>query len=434
MNVAIVGFATEGRISYQYFASRGHRITICDQNPAITLPSGVAAQLGDDYLENLHVFDLVVRSAGIPPQQIIARNPGIGPKVTTAVNEFLAACPTPNTIGVTGTKGKGTTSTLITKMLQAAGKRVFLGGNIGNSPLEFIDQITPDDWVVLELSSFQLSDIRHSPHIGVCLMVVPEHLNWHVNMADYIAAKSNMFQHQTARDTAIYYANNNQSKSIAGTSPGIKIPYFSRPGACVAEGAIQIENQEICKITDIKLLGEHNWQNICAAVTAVWQVTQDATAISHAIKDFEGLPHRLELVRSVNGISYYNDSFSSGLHATEAALQAIPGPKLLIVGGYDRMLPLEHFPIFLAAHPELQLDTMLLIGACQQRLAETLSRAGITNYVCSNAQDIAGVIKDANNLAHPGQSIVFSPGFASFDMFKNFEDRGDLYKQAVQSL
>ena len=179
MNIAIVGYATEGRVSAEYFARRGHSVTICDQSTDVEIPDGLASQLGDGYLHGLDQFDLIVRSAGIHPDVILERNPGVKPKITTAINEFLANSPTRNIIGITGTKGKGTTSTLTHKILESCGRKAWLGGNIGRSPLEFIDEMQPDDWVVLELSSFQLYDVHHSPHIAACLMVVPEHLDWH---------------------------------------------------------------------------------------------------------------------------------------------------------------------------------------------------------------------------------------------------------------
>jgi len=172
MTIAIVGFATEGVVSAGYFAGKGHEVTVCDRNSDLDIPSQYNTQLGEGYLDKLDRFDVIVRSAGISPRVILEQNPTVEPKITTAVNEFLAHCPTKNTIGITGTKGKGTTSTLTAKILEAAGKTVWLGGNIGRSPLEFIGDIQPDDWVVLELSSFQLSDIAHAPHIATCLMVV----------------------------------------------------------------------------------------------------------------------------------------------------------------------------------------------------------------------------------------------------------------------
>lgn len=434
MKIAIIGYATEGRINYEYFTRLGHEVTICNRSADRPLPQGANTQVGEGYLDNLDRFDLIVRSAGVHPDIILGPNPSVKPKITTAINEFLKVCPTKNTIGITGTKGKGTTSTLVAKILEAAGKQVFLGGNIGRSPLEFLHELTPESWVVLELSSFQLKDVQSSPHISACLMVVPEHLNWHHDMDDYILSKGHIFEYQKPNDTAIYYANNDISKRIAAYSPGLKIPYYAEPGARVeATGNISLTGQIICNVKDLQLIGKHNWQNVCAAITIAWQVVPSVAVIRDVVTAFTGLPHRLELVREINGIKYYNDSFASGLLATEAAIAAIPGQKIVIVGGYDRMLDLDHFPHFLSENPS-DIRQLLLIGASQDRLATALDSRGITNYVKSGATDMPGVVGDANKLAKSGDSIVLSPGFASFDMFKNFEDRGTKFKETVMAL
>lgn len=434
MKIAIVGYDTEGRASYDYFAAQEHELAICDQNPAVQVPDGVEAVLGDGYLDNLGRFDLVVRTAGLPPRLILEKNPGIDNKVTTLVNEFLRVCPTKNVIGVTGTKGKGTTSTLITKMLEAGGKQVHLGGNIGMPPLSFLPELTPDSWVVLELSSFQLIDLRYSPHLAVCLMVVPEHLNWHTDMPEYLAAKSRLFMYQTPDDIGIYYAGNELSKQIASAGSGQKLPYYEPPGAAVDNGAISISGQAICRTDELKLLGRHNWQNACAAVTAAWQVTQNAEVIRSVLTTFGGLPHRIELVREVAGVCYYNDSYASGLHATEAAILAVPGKKVMILGGYERMIPIDFFGKFAVEHAS-EFRELLLIGVSAERLAGVLDKANFSNYIVDKqAQTMSQIVAKATSLAETGDAIVLSPGFASFDMFKNFEDRGLQYKAAVENL
>jgi UDP-N-acetylmuramoylalanine--D-glutamate ligase len=390
MKIAVVGYATDGAVSAAYFARHGHEVTVCDQNELLEVPGEYTSQLGGSYLRDMAQFDLIVRSSGIAPSIILADNPGVEAKITTSVNEFLRVCPTQNTIGITGTKGKGTTSTLTTRMLEAAGKKVWLGGNIGNSPLEFIDEIQPEDWVVLELSSFQLADITRSPHIAACLMVVPEHLDWHGDIADYTGAKAHLFAQQTGEDVAIYFASGSMSREIASHGSGQKIPYFTTPGAVVdRSNTIVIDGEKIGKIWETKLLGKHNWQNICAATTIAWQALRPSTpgevdsvknTIRDAIAGFSGLPHRIEFVREVNSKRYYNDSFATGLHATMAALDAVPGKKVAILGGYDRMLPLEYFGDFAQSRKD-EFRTLLLIGASGPRLAEVLTKAGFTNFV-----------------------------------------------------
>ncbi len=434
MKIAILGYDTEGRVSYDYFAAQGHELTICDRNPDLAVPEGVPSVLGDGYLDGLDRFDVVVRTAGLPPQLILDRNPGLEDKITTHVNEFLKVCPTANIIGVTGTKGKGTTSTLIAKLLEAAGRDVRLGGNIGLPPLTFLEDLTPDSWVVLELSSFQLADLKFSPHIAICLMVVPEHLNWHDGLDDYTEAKSQLFKHQTSEDIAIYYADNEASRRIAAASPGRQLPYCAPPGAVAADGVISIDGQVICKTDELKLPGRHNRQNVCAAVTAVWQASQDVKAMRSVLTSFEGLEHRIELVREVDGVRFYNDSFAAGLHATKAAAEAVTGKKVMVLGGYDRMLDIDHFGLYAVEHAA-EFRKLLLIGASARRLAGSLDKAGFTNYILdTEAKTMPDIVAAARRLAREGDAVVLSPGFASFDMFKNFEDRGRQFKEAVLGL
>ncbi len=246
MNIAVIGYGVEGQSCYEYFSSRGHNVTICDKSTEIIVPDGAESQLGDNYLSNLDRFDLIIRSAGINRSVILEQNPNVGPKISTAINQFMQHAPTQNIIGITGTKGKGTTSTLITRIIESSGNKAWLGGNIGNSPLDFIDEVEQDDWVVLELSSFQLSDIQYSPHIAVCLMVVPEHLDWHEDLGDYTHAKSNLFKYQEEDDVAIYYVDNATSSQIAHSSRGRLIPYMASPGAIVKKnGDIEIAFTQI---------------------------------------------------------------------------------------------------------------------------------------------------------------------------------------------
>lgn len=432
MKIAILGFDIEGKASYEYYTRLGHTVTVHDQNESVQVPTGAACVLGDSYLDNLGAYDLLIRTPGLHPDKILAKNPSVGDKIWSGTNEFFKVCPTKNIIGVTGTKGKGTTCTLITKMLETAGKTVHLGGNIGTPALALLDSIQPDDWVVLELSSFQLQDLRHSPHIAVCLLVVPEHLDIHGNMDSYIAAKKQLFEHQSTDDVAIYFAKSKLSHTIASTSPGSLVPYYKSPGAHVSADKVMIENQEICKTSDIALLGEHNWQNVCAAVAAAWQVTQNTDAIRTAITNFTGLPHRLELVREVGGVRYYNDSFSTGLHATEAAINAVPGPLVAIVGGFERHLPLESFASFAASASNVR--QFLVIGQSGKRLMNAFVNAGVKNATESQAKTMNEVLEDARHIAKQGDAILLSPGFASFDMFKNFEERGDHFRTIVNDL
>ncbi len=442
MKVAILGFAGQGQSAYHYWNTPENDITICDSDANTPVPDGVDSQLGDDYLSGLNKFDLLIRTPALHPRQIQAANPdspGILDKVWTNTNEFLKACPTRNVIGVTGTKGKGTTSTLVTHILDAAGFRVHLGGNIGIPPLDMLaNAIQPDDWVVLELANFQLIDLKSSPHIAACLMIEPEHLNWHADVDEYVEAKRQLFAHQAENDIAIYYAENNYSKAVAGSSRGLTIPYMTAPGAYVADTAngeehIMIDGHKICNAKDIQLLGRHNWQNVCAAITTAWNITQDVEAIRKAVVSFRGLPHRLEKVREVDGVTYYNDSFSAAPGATIAAIEAIKGSKVLIVGGVDKNLDLNELARSILIHKE-DIHRVLVIGEVGYKIEKALQSHGFDNYDILKNVTMPEIVDHARQIARNGDSVVLSPGTSSFDMFKNFEDRGTKFKNAVNAL
>lgn len=429
--IAIVGYATEGKVSLEYFSSRGHEVTVCDRNENIKVPNGFASQLGDGYLNNLDNFDLIVRSAGIQPSVIIEANPSVGDKITTAVNEFLANCPTHNTIGITGTKGKGTTSTLVAKMLEAAGKKVWLGGNIGNSPLEFIDKIQPDDWVVLELSSFQLIDIKHSPHIAACLMIAPEHLNWHLDYEEYIAAKQQLFMWQKSNDLAIYYAGNEDSLSVADASEGKLIPYYSEPGALVINGQIEIFGKTICNTSELQLLGGHNWQNACAATTIAWESgIQNIEVLRSVLTSFSGLEHRLELVAEIDGAKYFDDSFGTTPETAIVALQAFSNPKVVVLGGSSKGASFEDLAI---AVKNANVRHVVLIGDEAERIKESLEKIAYRNYTLG-AQTMPEIVEVMRSHSQPGDVALLSTGCASFGLFKDYKDRGNQFKKAVLSL
>lgn len=431
MNVAVVGYGVEGQASTEYFVERGDSVTVCDQNTELTLPMGVTGQLGDSYLEDLNRFDLVVRTAGMHPNIILDKNPEVAGKLTTQLNEFLSACPTKNVIGITGTKGKGTTSTLTYKMLGAAGKQVYLGGNIGIPLFSFLKELTPESWVVLELSSFQLIDVRRSPHIAVCLMVVPEHLNWHADMAEYVGAKSQLFAHQTAEDIAIYFAENDLSRQIASTGIGQKLPYFTPPGASVVDGVIQIDGQAICKTDELKLLGKHNWQNACAAVTTVWQTcVRDVTALRSVLTTFTGLEHRLELVRELDGVKYYDDSFGTTPETALVALEAFEQPKVLILGGSDKG---ASYDALAKAVTENNVRTVLLIGEQAGRIQAALEAVNYTVFMSGGAT-MNEIVANARTAAQPNDVVLLSTGCASFDMFTDYKDRGNQFKTCVNKL
>jgi len=432
MNIAILGFGSQGQSAYEYWSSDGHVMTICDQNEQLQVPSGADTQLGPEYLTDLDRFDLIIRSPSIHPREIVTANtPGTLSKITSVTNEFLRICPTSKVIGVTGTKGKGTTSSLVAKILEAAGERVHLGGNIGIPPLELLkNDITENDWVVLELANFQTIDLQYSPMVAVCLMVVPEHLNWHTDLAEYYQAKSQLFVNQTAENVAIYYAPNSNSRSIASHSAGQKIPYYEAPGAHVENDIITINGQPICHTQEIKLLGAHNWQNVCAAITAVWGITQNVEAIRSVLTTFGGLEHRLEFVRELHKIRYYDDSFGTTPETAIVAIEAFHQPKVVILGGSDKGASYDDLANVVAGS---NVRCVVLIGETAEAIKIDLLAEGYTNIVMGG-DNMNEIVKVAKHHAKHGDIVLLSTGCASFGLFKNYEDRAEQFITAVKAL
>ncbi len=432
MKIALLGYGSQGQAAYEYWNHDGNELTVCDMSEKTELPQGSKSQLGEDYLKNLDTFDLLVRTPALHPKDIVAANsPAILEKVTTVTDEFIKVCPSRNIIGVTGTKGKGTTSTLIAKILEAAGKKVHLGGNIGTPPLEMLKAgIQPDDWVVLELANFQLIDLKHSPHIGVVLMVEPEHMDWHADMDEYISAKQQMFKFQSTNDIAVYYSQNPNSQHIASVTAGHKIPYMKYPGADVIENIVTVDGQAICDVNEIKLLGKHNWQNVCAAVTAVWQITQNTEALRSVLTSFKGLEHRLEFVRELEAVKYYDDSFGTTPETAIVAIEAFEEPKVVILGGSDKGATYEKLA---QAVVDNNVRFVVTIGVTGPAIAAALRKADYKN-ILEGGNTMQAIVDMARKKAWSGDIVLLSTGCASFDLFKNYKDRGEQFKQVVQSL
>ena len=431
MKIAIIGYGLQGASSYKYWRD-GNSITICDQNEIKDPPRDVELLIGEDHLKNLNDFDLIVRSPSVHPRDIFSANgEQIKDKITTNTNEFFKVCPSKNIIGVTGTKGKGTTSSLITKMLEAGGKKVHLGGNIGTPPLEMLEAgINESDYVVLELANFQLIDLKYSPHIAVCLMVVPEHQDWHEGMEEYVTAKKQLFIHQTPSDIAIYYSDNEISKDIASSGEGVKIPYFENPGANINNELVVIDGRTICRTDEVKLLGRHNLQNICAAVTATWQIDQNTEAIKQVTTSFTGLDHRLELVRELNGVKYYDDSFATTPESAIVAIEAFKDPKVIILGGSDKGAEYIKLANTVAGG---NVKHAVLIGDTAKSIEQALKNEGFSDY-SFGSKDINEIVELCKEKSSPGDVVLLSTGCASFGIFKDYKDRGEKFKKAVQEL
>jgi UDP-N-acetylmuramoylalanine--D-glutamate ligase len=442
MKVAILGYDVDGTSSTGYFHKQGAEITICDQKTDLLLPDYATPKLGPDYLKDLNQFDVLVRTPGLHPSEIAKANPDspdIMNKVATSINLFFEHCPAP-IIAVTGTKGKGTTCTLIHKMLEAAGKKSFVGGNIGLVPLDFLDEVTPDAYVVLELSNFQMIDFKYSPKIGVCLMLAAEHQDWHNNVGEYFSAKENLFARQTGTDRLIYNANNTMTKRAIEASKATKTPYFVPPegetpevkdGAFVEDDTIYMQEEPVCEINDVALLGRFNLENVCAAIATVWPIIgSNKDAIVKVLKEFTGMEYRLEFVREVDGVKYYNDSFATTPEATIAAIRSFKQPKVVILGGHDKGIP-----FFDLAEEVVKSDVRqaIIIGDTGAKIIELLTQRGFEK-ITLGGDTMPQIVKAAKNAAQPGDVVLLSTACASFGLFKNYKDRGDQFKSVVNSL
>lgn len=431
MKVAVAGYGIEGRANYIYWSNLGDEVTILDQKrQASDLPEGARSILGEDAFDNLESFDMVVRTASLSPNRLSTAK-----KIWSATNEFFDRCPAP-IIGVTGTKGKGTTSSLIAMILREAGKTVYLVGNIGVAALEMLPSIQPDDIVVFEMSSFQLWDLKKSPHTCAVLMIEPDHMDIHSEMSEYIEAKMGIRKHQVVGDICFYHPTNKYSKMVAESSDVSKPRRYGIPedGACyVKENTFFIQDDPICSVDTLQLVGVHNIENACAAISVAWEYTRNTDAIEAGLQKFKGLPHRTKLVREVEGVKYYDDNYSSAPGATIAAMKSFVEPEILIMGGYDKHISFEELANTVAGQPNIK--RIILIGQTRQKIAEALDAVGKNDiYELSSETSLGPIVKRAHEVAESGDVVVMSPACASFDMFKNFSDRGDQFIRIVEGL
>lgn len=442
--VAIIGYGIEGKQSAKYFRDNGNLVTICDANEDLDIPSYYEKNLGKGHLNNLEKFDVIVRTAGIHPAKILQANPQhpeILKRITTSLNEFLAVCPSHNIIGITGTKGKGTTCTLVKLMLDAAGVPNHLGGNIGKAPLTMLKSIKPNDWVILELSSFQLIDIKHHIPLAVCLVIYPEHLNWHADMAEYLAAKANLFKHQLSSDTSIYDANSEQSRLIASAGPAKKLMYDvpkignepdKTKSAYVRGNNIYHNETLVMALSDVALPGRYNLANICAAISIVWPIINgDTPSIVEVVSTFKGLAHHMEYVTEIDGVKYINDSYSTMPDATIAAIETVIEPKVLILGGYDKKLPFDNM---IKAISKSRIRQVLLIGSLAKELQKMLNDSGMSKTTLVD-NDMESIILACKKFAQPGDTVLLSPGCAAKGdgYFIDNVDRGNQFKRILST-
>jgi UDP-N-acetylmuramoylalanine--D-glutamate ligase len=448
MKIAIIGFGIDAGQSALTFLKREPQYKkaefwVLDKKVDAKIPNGVLAQLGDRYLDDLGRFDLIVRSPGVryhAPEIQAAIKAGV--TVTSATKIFFENCPTKNIIGVTGTKGKGTTSTLIYKILKNAGKKVFLAGNIGVPVLSLLPKLNKNSWVVLEMSSFQLMDLTESPRVAVTLMVTSEHLDWHGSVEEYRDAKANIVRFQKKDHFAILAADYPASAGYAKFTKA-KIFFFSRrfsgikKGTFVRDGVFWFSDgkkmEKICATSDLQIPGEHNWENVGATITVARLLKISKAVIAKTVREFKGLEHRLEFVVEKKGVRYYNDSYATTPETTIAAIRAFPNqPKILILGGSSKQSDFRELGKVISKSKSIK--AIIGIGVEWPRIkaeirreARGARREGIKIFEdCKNMKEIMGAVK---KVAAPGDVVLLSPACASFGMFKNYSDRGKQFKE-----
>jgi UDP-N-acetylmuramoylalanine--D-glutamate ligase len=426
MKIAIAGFAREGRSSLAYLRKhpryRKAEFWVLDRDPGLAVPRGVKARLGPDYLRDLNDFDVVVRTPGIPwnlPELKKARRAGV--KFTSLIKLFFEACPA-KIIGITGSKGKTTTATLLYGILKADKRKVFLAGNVGMPTLEILPKLAKDSLVVLELSSFQLQDLAVSPPVAVLLDMFPEHQDEHGSLKEYYAAKTNICRHQRPKDAVFYFPHNPVTKRITATSPAHKIPVRERDFLLV-------------RPDEMKIVGLHNLRNAAMAAAVAASLKVPAETIRRSILSFGGVEHRLELVRTITdagrSIMFYNDSIATNPHASSSAVLAFKNKAhILLAGGHDKNLSYAPLQKALA---EAGTRLLILFGANKKKIFDTVGSTVPVRLVSDLAEAVALAKETAGGIAGD-VVILFSPGAASFDQFANYAERGKRFKELVSAL
>ena len=442
-NITVIGIGISNLPLIKYLVSLGANVTACDRRSAEDLGEnyteleklGVKFNLGDGYLNNLS-GDMIFKTPGMRydvPELLKAKENGS--IVTSEMEVFFEVCPS-HIIAVTGSDGKTTTTTLIHKMMTDAGYKTWLGGNIGNPLLTDTEKMKENDWVILELSSFQLHTMRKSPEIAVITNISPNHLDMHKDYKEYIDAKKNIMLYQNEGDTLIVNADNQVTADIGKSANGA-VKYFSRNGMAdvyLDGNIIKRGIVEILNIKDIKIPGMHNVENYMAAIAAVSGLVSKDVIVNVA-KTFGGVEHRIELVRTLDGVKYYNSSIDSSANRTINTLRVFPNKVIMIAGGKDKGIPYDEIGPALAEHVKV----LILIGATSDKIQEALD-AEINKT--GNGKDIEVIratsyedaVNTARSKAHDGDVVLLSPASTSFDMFRNFEERGNLFKKIVNEL
>ncbi len=437
--VAVLGLGVSNRPLVRLLLEFGCSVVGCDKTPRENLDAevlqlekmGCKLHVGEDYLEGVEA-DVVFRTPGMHPG-----NPAIvalhsrGAQITSEMEVFFEVCPC-HLIAVTGSDGKTTTTTLISEMLKAAGKTVWLGGNIGTPLLPLVRKMQKEDYAVVELSSFQLMDMTRSPERALITNLAPNHLDIHKDMEEYVEAKKNIFRYQDAQGLLVLNGDNEITASFRGNGT---TRFFSRHGdahVCLKEGVIYREGQPVLPVADILIPGVHNVENYMAAIAMVEGLVED-DVVRQVAKTFGGVEHRIELVRVKVGVKFYNDSIASSPSRTIAGLRSFPEKVILIAGGYDKHIPYDVLGPEICAH----VKKLFLGGATGEKIRQAVVNCPEYNPSALEIVDCGSfepAVRAAAQAAKPGDVVLMSPASAAFDQFKNFMVRGDFYKKLVKEL
>ena len=449
--VAFIGAGVSHKRCIEQFVELGAQVTLCDQKKSIedfgdyadTLRRlNVALSLGEHYTDGFAGQDIIMRTPGyeyFKPELQAAK--AAGAMVTSEVELFFEFCPC-EIVAVTGSDGKTTTTTLISKMFEATGRKVFLGGNIGAALLPQLADVTPDAVAVVELSSFQLISMRRSPKVAVVTNVTPNHLDHHKDMQEYIDAKRNILLWQVPPCRAVLGYENDITRAMQSDCKGEQV-WFTRLQETDRGAFLRASDDTLCYAengvvtpvlprAEIKLRGLHNVENLLAAIAAVWGRVP-VEAMRQVGSTFTGVEHRIEPVRVLDGVTYYNDSIATSPTRTIAGLRSFDQKVILIAGGYDKHIPYEPLAPEVIAH----VKDLVLMGATGPRIEKAVcehpdfAASGLT---IQHADTMQHAVELARAAAQPGDIIILSPASASFDLYPNFEVRGREFKKIVNEL
>lgn len=446
--IALIGLGVSHKPLVSLFRSKGIDVTVCDKNSREKLGQaaddaeklGAKLILGENYLDNLSDFDIVFRTPGMryfTPQLQEAKQSGT--VITSEMETFFDLCPC-KIYAVTGSDGKTTSTTVISEILKTDGKKVHLGGNIGTPLLPIIEDVRPDDVAVVELSSFQLISMKKSADVSLVTNLAPNHLDMHKDMDEYINSKKNIFLYQNEEGRTILNLDNDITRSFTDECKG-RVSYFSRrskveDGAFLEDGIIKYARNgvtvDVVKADNIKIPGIHNVENYLGAIATVFDDVS-VESIRTVAEKFGGVEHRIEFVREIDGVKYYNDSIATSPTRTIAGLNSFNQKIIIIAGGYDKQIPYEP----LAPYITSKVKVLILMGATAPKIESAVkSHPDYTEETPKilHADTLEEAVELAKNTAERGDIVSLSPASASFDLYRNFEERGIHFKNIVNGL